>query len=138
MPTWIQIGEHRCYVEGNLFVMELCGPVSLSEIALLLAPQDKLLLRYEAILTLCDARNTELPKPEVRKFLADRGKTIGSRKISSVVITTSVLLRTSVQLVEHAARLLTGRPLDTSFVTTEQAAWSWLEARRNATPTLRK
>ena len=77
MPTWIQIGEHRCYVEGNLFVMELCGPVAYSEIAGLLAPQ-------------------------------------------------------AVQLVEHASRLLTGRPLDTTFVTTEQAAWHWIESRRTS------
>lgn len=132
MPSWIQIGAHRCYVEGNLFVMELCGPVSLSEISQLLLPQDELLNRYSSILTLCDARKTELPKPEVRKFLADRGKTIGNRKIASVVITGSVLLRTSVQLVEHASRLLTGRPLDTSFVTTEQAAWQWIDARRSS------
>lgn len=134
MPTWIQIGEHRCYVEGNLFVMELRGPVAYSEIAGLLAPQDELLQRFPSILTLCDARQTELPNPEVRKFLAERGKQFGGRKISSVVITNSLLLRTAVQLVEHASRLLTGRPLDTTFVTTEQEAWHWIESRRNSDP----
>ena len=132
MPTWIQIGAHRCYVEGNLFVMELCGPVAYSEIALLLAPQDELLKRLPSILTLCDARQTELPDPQVRRFLAERGKRLGGRNISSVVITNSLLLRTAVQLVERASRLLTGRALDTTFVTTEQAAWQWIESRRAA------
>ena len=89
MPTWIQIGAHRCYVEDNLFVMELCGPVAYSEIALLLAPQDELLKRLPSILTLCDARQTELPDPQVRRFLAERGKRLGGRNISSVVITNS-------------------------------------------------
>ncbi len=36
-----------------------------------------------------------LPNPEVRKFLAERGKQFWGRKISSVVITNSLLLRSA-------------------------------------------
>jgi hypothetical protein len=131
MPPWISVGAHRCYVEGNLFVMELHGPVSLAEVSQLLAPQDQLLQRCSEILTLCDAREGVLPSPEVRRYLNERGQRLGQVKVRSVVITNSVMLRTMLQLVERAAMLLTGRPLDTAFVTTAEAAWAWIESRRS-------
>lgn len=131
MPPWISVGAHRCYVEGNLFVMELHGPVSLAEVIQLLAPQDQLLQRCPEILTLCDAREGVLPSPEVRRYLNERGHRLGQAKVRSVVITSSVMLRTMLQLVERAAMLLTGRPLDTTFVNTEEAAWAWIASRRS-------
>lgn len=72
-----------------------------------------------------------LPSPEVRRFLNDRGRRLGTAKIRSVVITNSVMLRTVLHLVERASMLLTGRPLDTSFVTTPDAAWAWIAARQS-------
>lgn len=130
MPAWCTIGDHRCYVDGNLFVMELNGPVRPDQIVALLAPQDELLQHHSSILTLCDARRTTIPDPQVRRYLAERGQRLGQARISSVVITNSVLLQTAVTLVERASRLLSGRPLDTAFVTTEQAAWKWIAERR--------
>lgn len=132
MPPWISVGAHRCYVEGDLFVMELHGPVSLAEVAALLAPQEQLLLHTSEIFTLCDAREAVLPSPEVRRFLNERGQRLGKAKICSVVITHSAMLRTMLQLVERAAMLLTGRPLDTRFVASEEAAWAWIAQRRSA------
>lgn len=134
MPPWIRVGAHRCYVEGPLFVMELHGPVSLTEVGQLLAPQDELLSRCSDILTLCDARDAVLPSPEVRRYLSERGRRMGMVKAGSVVITHSVMLRTMLQLVERASMLLTGRPLDTIFVTTEEAAWAWIATRKPSAP----
>jgi hypothetical protein len=130
MPAWISVGAHRCYVEGSLFVMELHGPVSRAEVAVLLAPQDELLGRCADILTLCDAREATLPSPEVRRYLSERGQRLGKVRIRSVVITTSLMLRTALSLVERASMLLTGRPLDTCFVGSEEAAWAWIAARQ--------
>jgi hypothetical protein len=135
MPDWQQIGLHRCYGDGNLFVMELGGDVSLDEISRLLATQDALISRFPTVLTLCDARRAVLPSLEVRRFLAARGKRLGAYKLPSVVITNSVLLRTMVQLIEQAVRLLSGRSLDATFVTTEAAAWSFIAERRQTLPT---
>ena len=132
MPAWQSVGPHRFYVDGNLFGMELNGPVTVPDIAALLSHQEALLLQFDVVLTLCDARHAVMPTPEVRRFLADRGKRIDTARLYAVVITDSVLLRTIVQLIEHAARILTGAPPHTTFVKDEPEALAWIQARRKA------
>jgi len=138
MPAWQSVGAHRSCVEGNLFVMELHGPICLAELAELLLPQEHLLAQYTSVLTLCDARDASMPSPEVRKFLAERGKRIDTQRLYSVVITGSLLLRTMVQLVERAALLISGSPLRTAFVGCEAEAWKWVAANRQMHPPQRR
>lgn len=132
MPAWQSVGPHRFYVDGNLFGMELNGPVTIPDIAALLSHQEALLSQFDVVLTLCDARHVAMPTPEVRRFLAERGKRIDTARLYSVVITDSVLLRTIVQLIERAARILTGAPLHTAFVKDEPEALAWIQARRQS------
>ena len=134
MPAWQSVGPQRFYVDGNLYAMELHGDVTLSEITEILQPQEDLLARYDWVLTLCDARDVRLPSPDVRRYLAMRGKRIDMQRLSVVVISHSVLLRAAVRLVERATMLLTGDTVHTTFVASEAEAEAWLAAQRQRRP----
>ena len=68
MPAWQSVGAQRYYVDGDLFVMELSGLVTLDEITAPLLPQEALFAHYERVLTLCIARDVQLPTADVRRF----------------------------------------------------------------------
>ncbi len=138
MPDWQSVGAHRYYVDGSLFVLEMNGTVSLAEITELLQPQEALFDKYERVLTLSLIHGVELPSPEVRKFLAERGKRVDIRRLHTVVVTQNVVLRSIIRLVERATSMITGSPLYNTFVSSEAEAWQWVEEQRRQHPPTRR
>lgn len=134
MPDWHSVGAHRCYVDGNLFVLEMNGAVSLAEITELLQPQEALFGQYDQVLTLSVVHGTHLPSPEVRKFLAERGKKVDIKRLHTVVVTQNVVLRSIIRLVERATSMITGAPLYNTFVGSEAEAWQWVADQRRQHP----
>ena len=49
MPDWQSVGTHRYYVDGNLFVMEMTGAVSLAEITELQSNTQQEAPKYPAL-----------------------------------------------------------------------------------------
>lgn len=134
MPAWQSVGAQRYYVDGDLFVMELSGLVTLDEITALLLQQESLFSQYERVLTLCIARDVQLPTADVRRFLAERGKRVDVTRLYVVVVTNNTLLRTIIRLIERATALITSSPLHNTFVSSEAEAWQWVENQRREPP----
>lgn len=134
MPAWQSVGAQRYYVDGDLFVMELSGLVTLDEITALLLQQESLFSQYERVLTLCIARDVQLPTADVRRFLAARGKRVDVTRLYVVVVTNNTLLRTIIRLIERATALITSSPLHNTFVSSEAEAWQWVENQRREPP----
>ena len=134
MPAWQSVGAQRYYVDGDLFVMELSGLVTLDEITALLLQQESLFSQYERVLTLCIARDVQLPTADVRRFLAERGKRVDVTRLYVVVVTNNTLLRTIIRLIERATALITSSPLHNTFVSSEAEAWQWVENQRREHP----
>lgn len=138
MPAWQQVGAQRYFIDGDLFVMELQGAVSLDEITELMAQQETLFALYDRVLTLSIARNVELPSADVRKFLAARGKRVEVDRLHVVIVTDSALLRTIIQLIARATAMISKAPLHNTFVGSEAEAWQWVEDQRRQFPPRRR
>ncbi len=138
MPAWRYIGAHRYYVEGNLFVMELNGAVTLQEMTELLLPQEALLEQYERVLTLAVSNQDQIPSSDIRKFLAQRGQRVDIDRLHVVAVIKSQLQLTILRLIERATALLAKTQLHNTFVHSEAEAWQWIEEqRRQHLPKLR-
>lgn len=138
MPAWRYIGAHRYYVDGNLFVMELNGAVTLQEMTELLLPQEALLEQYERVLTLAVSNQDQIPSSDIRKFLAQRGQRVDIDRLHVVAVIKSQLQLTILRLIERATALLAKTQLHNTFVYSEAEAWQWIEEqRRQHLPTLR-
>lgn len=134
MPAWQHVGTHRYYVEGNLFVMELCGPVTLDEITRILLPQEALLDQYERALTLCVPHDQQIPSADIRKFLAERGQRVDIDRLHVVAVVKSPVLLTILRLIERATALLAKTTLHNTFVASEAEAWQWVAEQRRLHP----
>lgn len=129
MPTWQPLGKHRYFHEVDLVVIELHGELGRMELQFLFSLFDRIEIACGYYLAMYDSRGGASMGPEARHLVAERSRTYKGSSVSAVV-GPGIAVRTIIQLILNAMRLVGGPTGLVKFCATPEEAQAWLAYER--------
>lgn len=129
MADWEQRGGIRCYRDADIFFLEIHGVFSLDGAERMFEISDAICQEYGYVLTVFDASDARGMHPEARRLVGQR---LRDKNIhgASAIIGASLAIRTMVQLLRNAIRLLGRSQAPLLFCHNADEALQWLAEQR--------
>jgi len=105
MASWQKLGAHRFHVEGDVVFIELHGDFGRDDAQVLWDTVIQVEQKHRHVLRVYDARDGMSMTPEARQYISDCRKKY-SPNGPDVIVGANITLRTIVNLLQHAARII--------------------------------
>lgn len=129
MASWQKLGAHRFYLEGDVVFIELHGDFGRDEAQVLWDAVIQVEQKNGHALRVYDARDGLSMTPEARQYISNRRKTYAPNG-PDVIVGANITLRTIVNLLQHAARIIKRPTSQVHFCATLDEVPAVLEMHR--------
>lgn len=129
MVSWKQLGPHRYYRDGDVLFVELHGDFGRDEVHELWEMVIEIEREHGHVWRVFDARDGMSMTPQARQYINDR-KLVHSPLGVDVIVGANIAMRTIVNLIQHAGRLLKRKQSPVCFCLSLDELPALLETQR--------